>query len=99
MADHKPIQTIKFSDRHKSSEVNKLFRISTTCQDQSFLTAFALQDFNVVMYFMNFKKGVSITLKKHLAENANSLEKIRSLPSNQSSAAQLQIDLAAAAPL
>lgn len=78
--------------------MNKLYRISTTCQDQSFFTAFALQDFTVVMYFMNFKKGSSITLKKLIAENANSQKIIRSLPSNQSSAAKLHIDLAAAGP-
>jgi hypothetical protein len=51
------------------------------------------------MYFMNFKKGSSITLKKLIAENANSQKIIRSLPSNHLSAAQLHIDLAAAAPM
>jgi len=28
-----------------------------TCPDQSFFTAFALSDFSVSMYLMNFKKG------------------------------------------
>jgi hypothetical protein len=56
-----PAHTVKFADKHNSDPVNKLFSISTTCSDQSFFTAFALADFSVNMYFMNFKKGSSIT--------------------------------------
>lgn len=45
------------------------------------------------MYFMNFKKGSSITQKKLLIENEKSQKIIKSLPSNLSSIAQLDIDL------
>ena len=57
----KPAYTIKFREKHKSNPDNKLYRLSTTCEDQSFFTAFACDDFSVKMYFMNFKKGSSIT--------------------------------------
>ena len=59
-----------------------MYRISTTCPDQSFFTAFALQDFSVNMYFMNFKKGSSITQKKLIMENEKSQKIIKNLPSN-----------------
>jgi hypothetical protein len=92
-SEHKPAHVIKFSDKHKSSEVNKLYRISTTCSDQSFFTAFALQDYAVIMYFMNFKKGSSITQKKLIVENEKSQKILKKLPSNLSSMAQLNVDL------
>jgi len=79
---HKPAHVIKFKDKHKSDENYKMYRISTTCPDQSFFTAFALADHSVSMYFMNFKKGSSITQKKLLAENKKSLKIISTLPSN-----------------
>ena len=59
-----------------------MFRISTTCWDQSFLTAFALKDFSVNLYLMNFKKGSSISKEKLNAENKKSLRVIKKLPSN-----------------
>lgn len=51
-----------------------------TCPDQSFFTAFALQDFAVNMYLMNFKKGSTITKEKLAAENKKSLRIISTLP-------------------
>jgi hypothetical protein len=51
-----------------------------TCPDQSFFTAFALQDFSVNMYLMNFKKGSTITKEKLSAENKKSLRIISTLP-------------------
>ena len=59
-----------------------MFKISTTCWDQSFFTAFALKDFSVNMYLMNFKKGSSISKDKLNAENKKSLRVIKKLPSN-----------------
>lgn len=44
-----------------------------TCADQSFFTAFALDDNSVNMYLMNFKKGNSITKDKLERENKKSL--------------------------
>lgn len=75
---------IHFSEKHKSLDAaeQKLFRISTTCADQSFYTAFALQDFTVNMYLMNFKKGSSITWPRLLQENERSLRIIKTLPTN-----------------
>ena len=59
-----------------------MFRISTTCWDQSFFTAFALKDFSVNLYLMNFKKGSSISKEKLNAENKKSLRVIKKLPQN-----------------
>lgn len=75
---------IHFSEKHKSLDAaeQKLFRISTTCADQSFYTAFALKDFTVNMYLMNFKKGSSITWPRLLQENERSLRIIKTLPTN-----------------
>ena len=70
-----------------------MFRISTTCWDQSFFTAFALKDFSVSMYLMNFKKGSSITKEKLNLENKKSLKIIKQLPSNLMSHAELDIDI------
>jgi hypothetical protein len=80
---------IHFSDKHESLESNKNFRISTTCADQTFFTAFALADFSVRMYFMNFKKGSSIHKKKLMVENERSAKIIKSLPTNLSSVDKL----------
>ena len=60
----KPAKCINFSEKHKSADDNKIFKISNTCPDQSFYTAFAIEDFSIRMYLMNFKKGGSITKKK-----------------------------------
>jgi hypothetical protein len=79
----KPAHTIHFSQKHESDAMNKLYSISTTCPDQSFFTAFALRDFSVNMYLMNFKKGSSITKEKLTLENKKSLKIIKTLPSNQ----------------
>lgn len=59
-----------------------MFRISTTCWDQSFFTAFALKDFSVNLYLMNFKKGSQISKDKLNAENKKSLRVINKLPMN-----------------
>ena len=59
-----------------------MFRISTTCWDQSFFTAFALKDFSVNLYLMNFKKGSQISKDKLNAENKKSLRVINKLPQN-----------------
>lgn len=57
-----------------------------TCPDQSFFTAFALSDFSVNMYLMNFKKGSTITKEKLGMENKKSLRIIATLPLDGSSA-------------
>mmetsp|Transcript_21645 Transcript_21645/g.33309 ORF Transcript_21645/g.33309 Transcript_21645/m.33309 type:complete len:89 (+) Transcript_21645:2501-2767(+) len=85
----KPAHVIKFSDKHQSSESNKMYSISTTCPDQSFFTSFALNDFSVNMYLMNFKKGSSITRDKLNAENKKSQRIIKQLPSNHTSLEKL----------
>ena len=59
-----------------------MFRISTTCWDQSFFTAFALKDFSVNLYLMNFKKGSAISKEKLNAENKKSLRVLKTLPAN-----------------
>ena len=59
-----------------------MFRISTTCWDQSFFTAFALKDYSVNLYLMNFKKGSQISKEKLNAENKKSLRVIKKLPQN-----------------
>lgn len=69
-----------------------MYRISNTCPDQSFFTAFALRDFSVNMYFMNFKKGSSITKEKLTLENKKSLKIIKTLPSNMMSENTFYID-------
>lgn len=53
-----------------------------TCPDQSFFTAFALQDHSVSMYLMNFKKGSQITKEKLTLENKKSHKIITTLPLN-----------------
>ena len=53
-----------------------------TGPDQSFFTAFALQDHSVNMYLMNFKKGSQITKEKLNLENKKSLKIISTLPLN-----------------
>lgn len=60
----------------------KQYKISTTCPDQSFFTAFALHDHSVNMYLMNFKKGSMITKEKLQLENNKSLKIIGRLPLN-----------------
>ena len=90
----KPAHTIHFSQKHESDSVKKLYSISTTCPDQSFYTAFALKDFSVNMYLMNFKKGSSITKEKLNLENRKSLKIIKTLPSNLMSAAKQEIEIA-----
>jgi hypothetical protein len=62
----KPAHTIRFSEKHDSDPSKKMYRISTTCADQSFFTAFVLKDYSVNIYLMNFKKGSSITKDKLL---------------------------------
>ena len=59
-----------------------MFRISTTCWDQSFFTAFALKDYSVNLYLMNFKKGSTISKEKLNSENKKSLRVIKTLPTN-----------------
>ena len=73
--------------------MGKKYSISTTCPDQSFFTAFSLNDFSVNMYLMNFKKGSSITKEKLAMENKKSLKLIKELPSNLMSTAQWDVDL------
>ena len=75
------------------SQENKIYKISTTCPDQSFFTAFALKDFSVSMYLMNFKKGSSITKEKLQLENKKSMRIIKNLPSNLMSHAELDIEI------
>ena len=53
-----------------------------TCADQSFFTAFALEDHSVNMYLMNFKKGSQITKEKLQLENKKSYKIITTLPLN-----------------
>jgi len=79
---------IQFSEKHNSHDVKRMFRISTTCWDQSFFTAFALKDFSVNLYLMNFKKGSAISKEKLNAENKKSLRVIKTLPSNMISAGE-----------
>jgi hypothetical protein len=55
--------------------------------------AFALKDFAVNMYLMNFKKGSPITIEKLNLENNRSLKIIKNLPSNLMSAAHLDLAL------
>ena len=70
-----------------------MYKISNTCPDQSFFTLFALKDNSVNIYLMNFKKGSSITKGKLTKENKNSLKIISNLPSNNTSLAELDIDI------
>jgi len=70
----KPAHVIKFSDKHKSNDQHKLYSISTTCPDQSFFTAFTLEDHSVNIYLMNFKKGSTITKEKLTIENKKSFK-------------------------
>ena len=63
-----------------------------TCPDQSFFTAFALQDHSVNMYLMNFKKGSQITKEKLNMENKKSLKIISTLPLNLMSNTQFLLD-------
>lgn len=53
-----------------------------TCPDQSFFTAFALQDNTINLYLMNFKKGSQITKDKLKLENKKSLKILTMLPMN-----------------
>ena len=78
---YQPAHSISFKDKHISDEYSKQFRISRTCADQSFFTAFALKDFSVNLYLMNFKKGSTITKKKLNDENRKSIKIIKTLPS------------------
>ena len=78
-----PAKKINFGEKHTSADDQKLYRISNTCPDQSFFTGFVLQDFSVKMYLMNFKKGGTITKKKLVKENIQSMQIIQDLlPSN-----------------
>lgn len=78
----KPAHVIQFSEKHNSHDVRRMFRISTTCWDQSFFTAFALKDSSVNLYLMNFKKGSTISKEKLNSENKKSLRVIKTLPTN-----------------
>ena len=69
-----------------------MYKISTTCPDQSFFTAFALEDHTVNLYLMNFKKGSMITKDKLHQENTKSLKIIARLPANMASS-DLQMDI------
>ena len=85
-----PAKKIEFSEKHASDDEHKTYRISNTCPDQSFFTAFVLGDFSVKMYLMNFKKGGTITKKKLVKENAQSVNLIKALPSNGMSLASTE---------
>ncbi len=77
----KPAHIIHFREKHNAqTDSTKLYRISMTCADQSFFTAFTLMDNTVNMYLMNFKKGSSITKEKLNLENKKSLKIISTLP-------------------
>jgi hypothetical protein len=77
----KPAHIIHFREKHNGqTDSTKLSRISMTCADQSFFTAFTLMDGTVNMYLMNFKKGSSITKEKLNLENKKSLKIISTLP-------------------
>jgi hypothetical protein len=79
----KPAHVIHFREKHNGqADSTKVYRISTTCADQSFFTAFSLMDHSVNMYLMNFKKGSSITKEKLNLENKKSLKIISTLPIN-----------------
>jgi hypothetical protein len=79
----KPAHTIHFREKHNGqTDSSKIYRISMTCADQSFFTAFSLLDHSVMMYLMNFKKGSSITKEKLNLENKKSLKIITTLPIN-----------------
>jgi hypothetical protein len=51
-----------------------------TCVDQTFFSTFALTDFSISMYMMNFKKGSQITKDKLALENKKSLTLLTGLP-------------------
>ena len=70
-----------------------MYSISTTCPDQSFFTAFTLQDHSVNIYLMNFKKGSTITKEKLQIENKKSFKIMKQLPSNLSSYAKIKDDV------
>lgn len=65
---HKPVHVINFAEKHEANMLNPSFDISTTCNDQSFYTCFNLADGGVKIYFMNFKKGASISREKLSAD-------------------------------
>mmetsp|Transcript_4407 Transcript_4407/g.7487 ORF Transcript_4407/g.7487 Transcript_4407/m.7487 type:complete len:96 (+) Transcript_4407:2611-2898(+) len=69
-----PAHVIKFKEKHNSDENRRLYKISSTCPDQSFFTVFVLKDLTVNLYLMNFKKGSMITKDKLLLENNKSLK-------------------------
>ena len=89
----KPAHVIHFREKHNGQvDSSKIYRISMTCADQSFFTAFSLLDHTVNMYLMNFKKGSSITKEKLNLENKKSLKIISTLPIN-SAPSQLALAL------
>ena len=78
---NQPAHCIEFGKKHTSDENTKMYRISTTCQDQSFFSAFLLNDHSVNIYLMNFKKGSTITKERLTIENKKSEKIINGLPS------------------
>lgn len=78
----KPAHVIHFAEKHRTLRDFNLYRISMTCADQSFFTAFAQDDLSVNMYLMNFKKGSQITKEKLNLENRKSYKILTTLPLN-----------------